>query len=281
MSPSTTKRTKSPSSRKQVRIGDIVEVRTPAGLAYLQYASRHPTYIDTIRVLPGLFPERPAPNELEALSTQEGYFAFYLVSHAVRHGLVEVVAHCPIPAGLEAPRAILRPGFITREGTVTKWWLEEGSRETLLKRELTPEEKRLSLAEMWNHEFLVQRLSQQWRPEHEHAKRPGPAALHTPPKQLPPEQAPARASTRGPSLRMRHYLYFPQATVGRAVAAELRQRGFTVESRWGADERNWLVLVEHALPPGDEGAISVREELERLAAQHSGEYDGSETLLEE
>jgi len=264
-----------------VRFGDIVEVRTPAGLAYLQYASKHPTYIDTIRVLPGLFPERPAPNDLEALSTQEGYFAFYLVSHAVRHGLVEVVAHCPIPAGLEAPRAILRPSFITREGTVTKWWLEEGSRETLLKRELTPDEKRLSLAEMWNHEFLVHRLSQQWRPEHEHAKRPGQADTRAAPHPLPQEEAPPPARTAGKPLLMRHYLYFPHATVGRTVTAELRQRGFTVVSRRGADEVKWLVLVEHSLAPGDEEGLSIRAELERLAQKHSGEYDGSETTLAE
>ncbi|WP_157231951.1 ribonuclease E inhibitor RraB [Hyalangium minutum] len=270
MSPSTTKRTKKSPARKQVRFGDIVEVRTPAGLAYLQYASKHPSYMDTVRVLPGLFPERPAPEKLEALSTHEGYFAFYLVSHAVRHGLAEVVAHYPIPAGLEAPRAILRPGFITREGTVTKWWLEEGTRETLLNRALTPEEKRLSLAEMWNHEFLVQRLSEQWHPEHEHAKRLGPAGLHTP-----------HAATQGQSPRMRHYLYFPQATVGRSVAAELRRRGFTVESRQGADEKNWLVLVEHLLSPGGGEAISIREELEHLAAEHAGEYDGFETSLPE
>lgn len=264
-----------------MRFGDVVEVRTPAGLAYLQYVSKHPSYMDTVRVLPGLFPERPALKELETLSTRDGYFAFYLVSHAVRHGLVEVVAHCPIPAGLEAPRAILRPGFITREGSVTKWWLEEGSRETLLNRPLTLEEKRLSLAEMWNHEFLVQRLSEQWRPEHEHAKRLGPEELHPQPEPRPPEQAPPPTAPRGQLPRMRHYLYFSQATVGRSVAATLRRRGFTVESRLGADEKNWLVLVEHPLSPGDEEALSIREELERLAAEHSGEYDGSETALPE
>jgi hypothetical protein len=254
-------------SRKKVRFGDIAEVRTPRGRGYLQYTSKHPRYSDMVRVLPGLFDKRPSPAELAALVTQEGYFTFYLVSLAVRQGLAEIVGHFEIPVGLEAPSAWLRAGFTTREGKVMAWVLVEGSKETVLKRELTPEEKRLSLAEMWNHEFLMHRLAEQWRPEHEHAERPaqpvGGASSEPPPTQ---------------PFRMRHYLYFPHAKEGKAMAAELRRRGFTVESRKGADGVKWLVLAEHSLAPDDEG-LSVREELERLAQQHSGEYDGSETAL--
>jgi hypothetical protein len=78
---------------------------------------------------------------------------------------------------------------------------------------------------------------------------------------------------------MRHYLYFPRAKEGKAVAAGLRQRGFTVESRKSADGKNWLVLATHSLTPEDPAGDSVREELERLAQQHSGQYDGYETEL--
>jgi hypothetical protein len=59
----------------------------------------------------------------------------------------------------------------------------------------------------------------------------------------------------------------------------LRKQGFSVEYRKGADGVNWLVLAEHSLSPDDEAGLAVREELERLAQQHSGEYDGSETAL--
>lgn len=269
-------------SRKRAKFGDLVEVRTPRGLAYVQYTSKHPRYSDTIRVLPGLFEQRPPADELRALSTQEGYFVFYLVSLAVRHGLVEIIGNYPIPAGLDAPAKLLRVGFIAPGGKVMTWVLLEGSKETLIKRALTPEEKRLSRAQMWNHEYLVQRLAEQWRPEHEHEPRPSSPETSPPPKPSRPEESPAAAPSPAKPLRMSHYLYFPLAKDGKAVAAELRRRGFQVESRKGADGVNWLVLVHHSLSSlEDEAGPTVRDELERLAQQYSGEYDGSETALPE
>lgn len=268
-------------TRKKARFGDVFEVSTPRGLAYLQYTSKHPRYSDAVRILPGLFKARPTPDELAALTTQEGYFTFYLVSLAVRHGLVELVGNYPIPAGLKAPSKLLRAGFTTREGKVMAWFLWDGTRETLLKRELTPEEKRISLAEMWNHELLVHRLAEQWLPEHEHAERQPQAEDSTPPEPSSPREEQPTAPPSGKPVRMRHYLYFPRAKEGKAVAAVLRKRGFSVEYRKGADGVNWLVLAEHSLSPEDEAGLAVREELERLAQQHAGEYDGSETTLSE
>ncbi|KFE66802.1 hypothetical protein DB31_9016 [Hyalangium minutum] len=162
------------------------------------------------------------------------------------------------------------------------WVLLEGAKETLIKRELSPEEKRLSRASMWNHEYLVQRLAEQWRPEHEHEPRPPAPVTSTPPEPSGQAEAPPTASSATTPLRMSHYLYFPLTKDGKAVAAELRRRGFEIESRKGADGVNWLVLVHHTLSSSeDEAALTVRDELERLAQQHSGEYDGSETALPE
>jgi hypothetical protein len=265
-------------ARKKARFGDVFEVHTPRGLAYFQYTSKHPEYSDTIRILPGLFATRPSPDELVALTTQEGYFTFYLVSLAVRHGLVELIGNYPIPAGLEAPSKLLRAGFRTSEGKAVAWFLWDGTHETLLKRELTAEEKRISLAQMWNHEALVHRLAEQWRPEHEHEERKPRTEASNPPEPSSTQEEQPPAPTSGKPLHMRHYLYFPRAKQGKAVAALLRQRGFTVEYRKGADGVNWLVLAEHSLSPEDEAG---REELERLAQEHSGEYDGSETALSE
>jgi hypothetical protein len=268
-------------ARKRPRFGDVFEVRTPRGLAYLQYTSKHPVYSDTVRVLPGLFVTRPSPVELASLSTQKGYFTFYLVSLAVRHGLVEIAGHFPVPPGLDAPSVLLRAGFTTPEGKVMAWVLEEGSKETVLKRALSLEEKHLPRAQMWNHEALVHRLAEQWRPEHEHMERQPPAKASTSSAPPSPTEEQPQASASGKPLRVSHYLYFPRAKDGKAVAALLRQRGFTVEYRKGADGVNWLVLAEHTVSPGDEAGLAVREELERLAQQHSGEYDGSETALPE
>lgn len=271
-----------PSARKKARFGDVFEVRTPRGRAYLQYTSNHPEYSDTVRVLPGLFDTRPSPEALASLVAQEGYFTFYRVALAVRHGLVEFIGSYPVPAGLEAPSRLLRAGFTAPGGKVMAWIVEEGSRETLLKRALTPEEKRLSRAQMWNHEYLVQRLAEQWRPEHEHEPRPPSPEVTPPPQPSGQRDSPAAAPSPGKPLRMSHYLYFPLPKDGKAVAAELRRRGFEVDSRKGADGVNWLVLVHHALSSSeDPTGLTVRDELEHLAQQYSGEYDGSETALPE
>jgi hypothetical protein len=207
---------------------------------------------------------------LATLATQEGYFTFYLVSLAVKQGLVEIVGNHPIPEGLEAPSALRRSGFTTPEGKVLTWVVWDGAKE-VLKKELTAQEKRFSLAEMWNHEFLVSRLSEQWRPEHETGA----------PAPVPSEDKLPEEPISGGALRMHHYLYFPRAKEGKAVAAGLRQRGFTVESRKSADGKSWLVLARHALSPEDPTGGSVREGLERLAQQHSGQYDGHETEVPE
>ncbi len=248
-----------------------MEIQTPRGLAYIQYTSRHTRLGDTVRVLPGLFTERPGTAELNALAAQEGFFTFYPVGLAVRQGLAEIAANCPIPPNLDAPSLLRRIGAMTPDGKVVAWRIADGVKETLVKRELTAEERRIPIASIWNHEFLVSRLSEQWRPEHETGE---------PPPVSPKAERPQTPAS-GKPVRMRHYLYFPRAKEGKAVAALLRQRGFNVEYRKGADGVNWLVLAEHTLSPEDEAELAVREELERLAQQYSGEYDGSETALPE
>jgi hypothetical protein len=82
--------------------------------------------------------------------------------------------------------------------------------------------------------------------------------------------------TDGPKPRhVRHYLYFATAREGKAVAAQLVTRGFQVTSRESADGKNWLVLAEHFVS-AEEQFDSARESLERLAREHSGQYDGYE-----
>jgi hypothetical protein len=73
-----------------------------------------------------------------------------------------------------------------------------------------------------------------------------------------------------------HYLYFSSAQAGEAVAEALRGRGFTVESRPGADGVSWLVLASHTLLPERQALEAARTSLAQLARDHEGEYDGWE-----
>lgn len=146
----------------KARTGQVLEVKTPRGLAYIQYVSRHPEYGDTIRVLPGLFTARP--DDLSGLARGHSCFAFYPLSAAVARNLVTPVAVEPIPVGLEQPIRLRRRGAISNDGRVLTWLVMDGDRE-LLRSELSAEEKRLPIAAIWNHEFLVHRLADEWLPE--------------------------------------------------------------------------------------------------------------------
>lgn len=153
------------SPRKRARPGDMLEVATPRGLAYVQYVGKHSEYGDAIRVIPGFFQKQP--QDWNALLAQEGYFTFYPVSAAVSQGLVRVAASAAIPSGKEMPSTYRRAGWITREGKTTMWFICEGTKETR-RTELSDEERRLPIYAIWNHEFLVERLVDEWRPEQDY-----------------------------------------------------------------------------------------------------------------
>jgi len=245
-------------------MGDIIEVKTPRGLAYAQYCGKHSKYGDAIRVLPGFFPARP--KAWDALLVHEGYFTFYPVGAAVSQGLIEVAASASVPAGRELPSRYRRAGWRTPEGKVSAWLICDGTKE-VLRTELKAEEKRLFIAAIWNHEFLVERLVTEWRPDQE-------PSTHAVAQTLPAPTKPPQGSASTTRHRVTHYLYFPTARASELVAATLRERGFEVESRKGADRENWLVLASHTTKPAEE-LQRIRDTLEHLAEQHLGNYDGT------
>lgn len=150
--------------RSRARPGDILEVKTPRGLAYLQYTARHPDFGDTVRVLPGLHEMRP--HEWTEPREQAAYFAFYPVGAALRQGLVELVGSSPVPHGLLLPPALRRPGARSRDGRVLGWLVWNG-KEEVLKTELSSADRQLPIGAIWNHEMLVLRLTTQWHPKQE------------------------------------------------------------------------------------------------------------------
>ncbi|MGZ3457419.1 MAG: ribonuclease E inhibitor RraB [Archangium sp.] len=262
--------------RKRARPGDILEISTPRGLAYVHYTAKHPEYGDTIRVLPGFFATRPA--DFAALaSSPAAYFTFYPAGVAASQEVALVVARIPLPPGRELPSAWRRRAGRTRDGRVLTWFIEEGTKETLV-RELSEAQRHLPIAALWNHAALVYYLVKEWRPEQDigipsplkdtSETREEPEPLNEPPDDHP-----------GPH-RVQHFLYFPSAKASKAVAEQLAAQGFTVDRRKSADGANWLVLAEHSVTPGEPALDSARETLERLAREHSGQYDGHQLQLD-
>jgi len=90
---------------KKAKLGDIVEVKTPAGLGYVQYVHEGGTRGQLVRVLPGLYDHRPS-NLAELARQKELYFVFLILNYGFRTriGEMEVVSSQPIPKWAKSPR---------------------------------------------------------------------------------------------------------------------------------------------------------------------------------
>jgi hypothetical protein len=145
-------------NRKRARLGDVLEIGTPAGLAYFQYTHQHQTYGGLIRVLPGTYEERPTAGRLsELVRRRERFVVFFPVRAAANRGLVSVVANEPIP-----PHAQSFPLF--KSGRPGNWWLWDGEHEWRIG-ELTAEQRTLPTRGIWNDTMLASRIASGWSPE--------------------------------------------------------------------------------------------------------------------
>ena len=79
---------------------------------------------------------------------------------------------------------------------------------------------------------------------------------------------------------IQHYLYFSNESVGKKVARHLREMGFDVEDRIGADGEDWLVLAKHRMIPSKEEVSKKRRFFESIVMQYNGECDGWEAVVQ-
>lgn len=147
---------------KRVRPGDVLEVETGSGrFLYLHCLGKHPEYGDAVSVCPTECVSRPSSYER---IFDSGYIVFYPATAAVARGFAHVVGH--IASG-GVPKKLRRPGARTGV-TITTWIVEDGSSECV-KQRLSAEELKLPIAAIWNHELLLKRVRDGWRPEMEGA----------------------------------------------------------------------------------------------------------------
>jgi len=71
----------------RIKVGDIFEIHTPKGKAYLHYIYKDKTTGDLIRVLPGLYSERPASFDKLA-SSKERYVVIFPLLAASKQKIV-------------------------------------------------------------------------------------------------------------------------------------------------------------------------------------------------
>jgi hypothetical protein len=143
---------------KRAKVGDVLEIAATDGFAYLQYLGRHPEYGGAVLVRPGLLNSRPP---IDATLFERAYVRFYPLSTAVAHGLAKIIGAMP---ALALPGRFRRRGAIDDNGKVMTWIIQDESG-TALRAELTPNERLLPIAAIWNHEMLFHRVTEEWLPE--------------------------------------------------------------------------------------------------------------------
>jgi hypothetical protein len=151
---------------KLPRLGDIVEIPTRKGLAYAQYTHEHvkpPHWGSLIRVLPGIFGERPA--DLAAIaSVKELFFVFTPLRRLLREKTFCLAGRAPIPEwAVQFP--VFRGATIVNGKALNGWWLWDGEREWRVGDELTPEIQPLSSHRMGSAEDIMARIELGWRAE--------------------------------------------------------------------------------------------------------------------
>ena len=245
--------------RTKVAPGDVLSVEVGNQWAYLHYLGKHEMYGDAVLVAAKLY-DREVTVTAEMFSG--GYVTFYPVGAAIAQKLVSVVGHVP---PTPPPTRFRRRGAMVG-GQVRTWIIEDSSGDTV-KADLSAEDLHLPIASIWNHQFLVQRLSEGWHPVQEGRAR-------NDSRQAVTEDA-AMADVKVPNS-ISHYVYLPSREAAVFVGKVLRDRGFTTEERLGADGVNWLVLARHVAVPSEAAMESIRQSMEALVVNVGGEYDGWE-----
>jgi hypothetical protein len=143
----------------KIKIGDIFEIKTPKGNAFLHYIYKDKTTGDLVRVLSGLYSEKP--NNFDVLANlPEKYMVFFPLLAAAKKKIVEPVGYFPAD-NFKKPKFMrtqhnVRGEFLGWHIVDTETWQRQ------LVKNLTDEQKQLSPWGIWNDTLLIENLMNDW-----------------------------------------------------------------------------------------------------------------------
>ncbi|MCG9968492.1 hypothetical protein L9W92_10555 [Pelotomaculum terephthalicicum JT] len=149
---------------KKIQIGDVFEIATSKGKGYFQYIYSNKTIGELIRILPGLYLDKPR-NMIAIAAAKEVYFVHFPLKAAFKKGIVQFIGNYSLPQDLELPRQ-MRSKNVDKNGNLICWYIVEYDtwRRVIIK-ELTKDQKKLSPWGIWNDTLLIERLAEGWTPE--------------------------------------------------------------------------------------------------------------------
>lgn len=143
----------------KTKIGDLFEINTPRGKAYLHYFYSDSITGDMIRVLNGLHKERP-PDLYKLVADNERYIVSFPIKAAKKEKLIESVGNFP-DVTFQKPEVMRTKHII--QGEFLGWHLVDTKTwgRTLVKT-LSSEQKKLSPWGIWNASLLIEKLTNDW-----------------------------------------------------------------------------------------------------------------------
>ncbi|CAG0988535.1 hypothetical protein METP2_02424 [Methanosarcinales archaeon] len=143
----------------RIKLGDIFEINTPKGKAYLHYIHKDSVTGELVRVLQGLYSERPA-NLDKLADSEERYIVSFPLTAATKQKIVEPVGNYPT-SNYSKPKLMrtehnIRGEFLGWHLVDTETWQRQ------LVKTLTSEQKKLSPWGLWNDTLLIENLVNDW-----------------------------------------------------------------------------------------------------------------------
>lgn len=142
----------------RIKLGDIFEINTPKGKAYLHYIYKDSTLGDLIRVLPELYSERPVNFDMLAI-TKERYVVFFSLTTSYKQKILEKVGH--YICKFEKPK-YMRTEHIIKNEFLGWHIIDTDSWKRQLVKTLKYKELELSPWGIWSDTLLIERLINDW-----------------------------------------------------------------------------------------------------------------------
>ncbi|HYE56396.1 MAG TPA: hypothetical protein VD996_16215 [Chitinophagaceae bacterium] len=144
---------------KKIQLGDIFELKTPNGNAYLHYVYEDKTMCQLVRVLQGLHAVAPVDFS-ELAASKERFVLFFPLVAARNRKIVTYAGHYPAE-GFSKPKYMrtehnIRGEFLGWHIVDTDTWKHR------LVKTLTDEERGCSPWGIWNDTLLIERLTEDW-----------------------------------------------------------------------------------------------------------------------
>lgn len=143
----------------KIKVGDVFEISTSKGKAYLHYIHKDDSTGELIRVLQGLYAETPS-NLDDLVATEERYIVSFPLSAATKREIVKPVGYYP---ALKFSKPQMMRTKHNMRGEFLGWHLvDTATWQRQLVGSLSPKQMKLSPWGIWNDTLLIERLVNDW-----------------------------------------------------------------------------------------------------------------------